>query len=311
MGAVLPVIVIGLGLVLPMGLLVWSLMTGAKSRVYLGSILVLTAIVIGVLPQFIFGFWHVIGVFWPVVYLLAFAAILVFRVLRGLPTKWLPKGWSWETFLAGLNVAHAALWALLIPPLLQARSHEGQALSLSSPLRGGPFYVVSGGGNGSVNQHSDYAMDIAKLNAFGFSAAGFYPAELEKHAAFGAEIIAPCAGEVIAAENSKLNRRPLDPDSNDLRGGNHVVIFCDGHSVHLAHMQPGSIVVGVGDQVAAGQLLGKVGNSGNTMQPHLHINAVRGRHILERGKDGAPAGAEPAPFLIDGKFLIKGDSFSS
>ena len=311
MGAVLVAIVIVLDLILPIGLLVWAFMTRAKSGIYLGSILVLTAIVIGVLSPFIFGFWHVVGSFWPVFYLVAFVAILAFKVLRGLPAQWLPNGWSWETFLTGLNVVHAALWALLIPPLLQARSYEGQALSLSSPLRGGDFYVVSGGGNGAVNQHTDYAMDIAKLNAFGFSAAGFYPEDLQKHAVFGTEIIAPCAGEVIAAENSKPNRRPLDPDSDDLRGGNHIVIFCEGHSVHLAHLQPGSVAVSVGDQVAVGQMLGRVGNSGNTMQPHLHINAVRGRHIFERAEDGSPWGAASAPFLIDGKFLIKGDSFSN
>lgn len=309
MGAMLAVIVIALDLILPIGLLLWAFMTRAKSRAYLVSILLLTGMVIGVLPQFLFGFWHVVGLFWPVVYLIAFAVILLFKLLRGLPVRWLPKAMSWETFLIGLNVVHATLWALLIPPLLHARSYEGQALGLSSPLRGGPFYVMSGGANGSVNQHADYAADIVKLNAFGFSAAGFYPGDLNRHAIFGVDVIAPCAGEVIAAENSRPNRRPLDPDSNDKRGGNHVVIFCDGYSVHLAHMQPGSVVVAVGDQVTVGQLLGKVGNSGNTMQPHLHINAVRGRHIFERGEKGSPQGAESAAFLIDGKFRIKGDTF--
>ena len=53
------------------------------------------------------------------------------------------------------------------------------------------------------------------------------------------------------------------------RAGNHVIIFCDGHSVHLAHMQAGTLAVDVGDEVVAGQFLGKVGNSGNTTQPHL------------------------------------------
>ncbi|HEY7800471.1 MAG TPA: hypothetical protein VIA80_17015, partial [Hyphomonadaceae bacterium] len=181
MGAVVPIIVFVFGLILPIGLLLWAFASGARSRVYLGSIIALTAIVIGVLPRFIFGFWHTVGVFWPVVYLIVFAAILVFRAIRGLPSQWLPKAWSWETFLTGLNVVHAALWALLIPLMLQARSYEGQALNLLSPLQGGPFYVVSGGGNGAVNQHSDYAMDIAKLNAFGFSADGFYPEDLQKH----------------------------------------------------------------------------------------------------------------------------------
>ena len=213
--------------------------------------------------------------------------------------------------MTAVNVLHAGFWALLIPPLLQARSYEGTALSLSPPLRGGEFYVMAGGANASVNQHSDYALDIGKLNAFGLSAAGFFPQGLRKYPAFGADVVAPCAGEVISAENTRLNRRPLDPDGEDRTGGNHVIIFCDGHSVHLAHMQAGTVAVSVGDQVSAGQLLGKVGNSGNTTQPHLHINAARGRYLFVRSDDRVSNAAQSVPFLIDGKFLVKGDSFGN
>lgn len=79
----------------------------------------------------------------------------------------------------------------------------------------------------------------------------------------------------------------------------------------IAHLRPGSVVVAVGDQVKAGQLLGQVGNSGNSIEPHLHIGAVRGRYIYDRPHDeGAPAGLEPVPLLIEGKFLAKGDSLA-
>jgi hypothetical protein len=194
---------------------------------------------------------------------------------------------------------------------MNARSYEGTALSLSAPLRGGEFYVLAGGANTSVNQHSDYALDIGKLNALGLSASGFFPQDLERYPAFGADVVAPCAGEVISAENMRPNRRPLDPDGEDRTGGNHVVIFCDRHSVHLAHLQAGTVAVSVGDQVSRGQLLGKVGNSGNTTQPHLHINAARGRYLFVRSDDRVLNAAQAAPFLIDGTFLVKGDSFAN
>ena len=42
-------------------------------------------------------------------------------------------------------------------------------------------------------------------------------------------------------------------------------------------MNPGSVAVRVGYRVAAGQFLGTVGNSGNTMEPHLHIGVIQGR----------------------------------
>jgi murein DD-endopeptidase MepM/ murein hydrolase activator NlpD len=146
----------------------------------------------------------------------------------------------------------------------------------------------SGGANFFVNQHAAdptaaYALDITKVNALGFRAAGFYPAELSKYAVFGADVVAPCAGEVIAAENGVPNRAPLNPDSTDRAGGNHVVLYCQGHSVHLAHMDIGTVAVAVGDRVVAGQFLGRVGNSGNSVEPHLHISAVEGRHARFRG----------------------------
>ena len=308
---IFPVLVVVFDLILPIALLLWGLRSRARSRLYLASILISTAVVIAILAKSIVGFWYVVGVFWPGVYLVAFALILVLRVRRGFPAPWLPRRWDREFFLTAMNILHAGFWALLIPPLLQARSYEGTALELSPPLRGGEFYVMTGGANASVNQHGDYALDIGKLNALGLSASGFFPQDLERYPAFGADVVAPCAGEVIATENTRPNRMPLDPDGEDRTGGNHVIIFCDGHSVHLAHMQAGTLAVDVGDEVVAGQLLGKVGNSGNTTQPHLHINAARGRYLFVRSDDRVPIPQQAVPFVIDEKFLIKGDSFNN
>jgi hypothetical protein len=311
MSTVLPVIVVAFDLILPIALLTWALKTRAKSRLYLASIWLSTAVVIVVLAKSIVGFWHVVGVFWPLVYLVALAAILIVRTRRALPPVWFPRTWSREFFVTPANILHAGLWALMIPQLLQARSYEGTALDLSPPLRGGQFHVLFGGANASVNQHADYALDIGKLNALGLVAAGFFPQDLQKYAVFGADVVAPCAGEVISTESTRPNRRALDPDGEDRTGGNHVVIYCEGHSVQLAHLQPGSVAVSVGDRVSAGQLVGKVGNSGNTMWPHLHINAARGRHLFVRADDRALTAAQAVPFLIDGTFLVKGESFSN
>ena len=79
----------------------------------------------------------------------------------------------------------------------------------------------------------------------------------------------------------------------------------------LAHLQPGSVTVRVGDYVTAGRLLGKVGDSGNSMEPHLHIGVVRGRHAFESEDGRPPDRLESVPFLIGGRFLIKGDTFAN
>lgn len=60
-------------------------------------------------------------------------------------------------------------------------------------------------------------------------------------------------------------------------GGNHVVIDIGfGLYAFYAHMRPGSITVKKDDIVKVGQLLGRVGNTGSSTEPHLHF------HIIDR-----------------------------
>jgi len=73
------------------------------------------------------------------------------------------------------------------------------------------------------------------------------------------------------------DRRDLEigetPLQSEHPAGNHIVIQ---HGPRLfsvyAHMQQGSAIVAVGDWVQRGQVIGRVGNSGNTTQPHLHVH---------------------------------------
>ena len=48
----------------------------------------------------------------------------------------------------------------------------------------------------------------------------------------------------------------------------------DGTSVVLAHLRRRSLRVGRGDTVAAGQVVAECGNSGNSSEPHLHLQAM-------------------------------------
>jgi hypothetical protein len=58
-------------------------------------------------------------------------------------------------------------------------------------------------------------------------------------------------------------------------GGNHVVVDIGGNRyAFYAHMRPGSVAVKVGDHVRAGQILGHVGNTGSSTEPHLHMHIV-------------------------------------
>ena len=64
-----------------------------------------------------------------------------------------------------------------------------------------------------------------------------------------------------------------------------------------AHMQKDSVTVQVGDHVKRGQVLGKLGNTGNTSAPHLHFQLMAGPSAL---------GAQGVPYLID-SFQLAGE----
>lgn len=81
--------------------------------------------------------------------------------------------------------------------------------------------------------------------------------------------------------------------------GNHVVIdHGDGVFSLSAHVRRGTATVTVGERVAAGDVIGRVGNSGNTSEPHLHFQLMdrpsplraAGLPMRFRGVD-QPAGA--------------------
>jgi murein DD-endopeptidase MepM/ murein hydrolase activator NlpD len=62
-----------------------------------------------------------------------------------------------------------------------------------------------------------------------------------------------------------------------MAAGNHVVVdIGEGRYAFYAHLQPGSLRVKTGDKVSQGQVLGLLGNSGNTDGPHLHFHVMDG-----------------------------------
>lgn len=86
----------------------------------------------------------------------------------------------------------------------------------------------------------------------------------------GTPIPSPVSGEVLQSWFS-----PYKPS-----GGNEVQIFADGFTHILMHMLNGSRKVKKGDHVKAGQIVGKVGNTGNSFGDHLHWQVNKGRGYL-------------------------------
>ncbi|MEU7960258.1 M23 family metallopeptidase [Micromonospora humida] len=114
----------------------------------------------------------------------------------------------------------------------------------------------------------------------------------QRFVAFGRPILAPAAGRVVAVHDGEADhearRSPttllayaLTQAARVRRGagavaGNHVIVELAGRRgyVLLAHLRAGSVRVAVGDPVDVGQELAACGNSGNSTQPHLHLQVM-------------------------------------
>lgn len=172
------------------------------------------------------------------------------------------------------------LFAVLNALTIAAYYQPGEPLNLSFPLTSGCYYVLQGGNSLVTNPFhalsgTKQALDIVKLNRFGNRANGIAPHTLNAYVIFGEKLVSPCDGTVMSVRDGLPDNDPGRPGPEH-PAGNHIVLKCGDANVFLAHLKRGSLSVTVGEAVAIGQQLGEIGNSGNTLEPHLHISATKG-----------------------------------
>jgi murein DD-endopeptidase MepM/ murein hydrolase activator NlpD len=110
-------------------------------------------------------------------------------------------------------------------------------------------------------------------------------------------------GKVVGAadgapENVPHSQTYAIPINFNNAAGNHVVVeIAPRRYVLYAHMRPGTVAVKAGDVVRAGQVLGHVGNTGSSAEPHLHMHIDDEPSFL--GGNGVPyefaSGEESGP----------------
>ena len=155
--------------------------------------------------------------------------------------------------------------------------------------------------NGQLYFAQRYAIDWMRLDDQGRFVHGD-PSDVRNYTAYGADVLAVANGTAVDTLNTLDDQvPPNDPDPRTITVqtvlGNHIVLAIgDGLFAFFAHLQKGSVTVKPGDQVKRGQVLGKVGNTGNASAPHLHFHLV----------DGASAiGSNGLPYVID-RFELAG-----
>ena len=112
---------------------------------------------------------------------------------------------------------------------------------------------------------------------------------------FGADVMSVADGTVVYARDDMpeeaTNQRASHVFKPEDYAGNQVIVQIapDVYALY-AHLQTGSVAVAVGDRVATGQPIGKLGNSGNTTGPHLHFSLLDSPN---------PLTGESLPMVID------------
>ena len=186
-----------------------------------------------------------------------------------------------------------------------SNQYDSEAINLNNPFKDGKYIIMQGGSN-EINifhrrsKFSIYSLDVVRLNEFGNRAGGIFPENLNDYAIYGTDIYSPCEGTVIGVINDIEDNTP-GRVKQSWKAGNFVLIkSTDGLTLMLAHLKKGSIIVDKDDKITYGTYLGKVGNSGNSFEPHLHIEA----HKKNEGET-----AEPVAIKINGEFFRYNECF--
>jgi hypothetical protein len=260
------------------------------------------------------GVWLALPWYTGLAYLSIIAGAVLWRAgdIRSLP--WRPIGrFAYVELTVALLLCGGAS-ALFVQSIGARRPSTESAINLAFPLHGGTYYVANGGRAALTNAHlktladrfrdyrgQSYAVDLVRIDDRGLRASGALPADLERYASAGETVFAPCDGSVVSIENNAPDMIPPLTDREHL-AGNFAFLDCGSAHVLLGHLRRGSVVVQVGQHVAAGARLAAVGNSGNSDEPHLHIHAQKATTSTRSLLD-----ARPVPMTFYGRALARND----
>jgi len=181
---------------------------------------------------------------------------------------------------------------------------------IGAPLRGGRWFAHEGPGaaqshhwgslvavNGDLTIPQRFAFDFVGVDEAGHALRpGVVDLQKTTYAdwiGYGVDVLAVADGTVASARDGEAEHQPLsaqpEPESLTADGlfGNYVVLDIGAHTfAGYAHLARGSVRVKAGDHVHRGQVIGRVGQSGNSAGPHLHFQLADAATF--EGSEGVP-----------------------
>jgi len=190
-------------------------------------------------------------------------------------------------------------------------THHTTLHVLGPPVEGANWLASDGPGNDPDNHHRRgiivlngrvatsrrYAVDWMQIKQ-GVSFSGD-ARDVHSYYAYGKSVLAVAAGRVVTARDSLPDNvpghgesfHPAVPITIETVAGNTITLqLGGGQFAYYMHLQPGSLRVKPGERVRRGQVLARIGSSGDAREPHLHFEVTN---------SSKPLLGEGVPYLID------------
>jgi len=190
-------------------------------------------------------------------------------------------------------------------------THHTELHVLGPPVEGANWLAADGPSNDQDNHHRRgvvivdgravdsrrYAVDWKQIRD-GVSFSGDAQ-DVRSYYSYGKAVLAVADGRVATARDGLPDNipghgesfHPAVPITLETVAGNTITLdLGGGQFAYYLHLQPGSLRVKAGDRVRRGQVVARIGASGDAREPHLHFEVTTSSRLLA---------GEGVPYLID------------
>lgn len=239
---------------------------------------------------FLAGLWIAVIVATGMAQVLSWTMLLIIIPLIGFLYLLISLFFIFKTVFKQRKLRKEALFSILVSivmlvpftitlgltEIVYPSTHEtSSALVIVSPFKED---VIIGWGGDSAQDNKPHVIWASERYAYDLVKTPYNTEaeSLEEYGIYGLETFSPVEGIIVASHDGEPDIPPNTESFSSL-AGNHIYIHVKSTGTYLllTHFQMGTIAVAVGDEVKAGDYLGRVGNSGTTSEPHLHIHHQR------------------------------------
>jgi hypothetical protein len=190
-------------------------------------------------------------------------------------------------------------------------THHTALHVLGPPVEGGEWMAADGPSNAEDNHHRRgvvvlegqaldsrrYAIDWKKMKD-GVSFSGD-ARDVQSYFSYGSAVLAVADGRILTARDGLPNNIPghgaafhsaVPITMNTIAGNTITLDLGGGQFAYYMHLQPGSLRVKAGDRVRRGQVIARIGASGDAREPHLHFEVTTSSKLMV---------GEGIPYLIN------------